>query len=118
VRGLTTSTRWRKQIEGFEEREKGTNAVDVAKAKAARIEAQGLLDKAEKAMVALEVFLDRVNKAWTKLDNSVLGHILGSLAITLGGGGNINTKNWGIFEVNRTKLGDGFQGNNKDLGAF
>ncbi len=69
-------------------------------------------------MVALGVLLDRVNKDWTKLDNSVLGHILGSLAITLGVDEHRFTEDWGIFEVNRTKLGDGFQGNNKDLGAF
>jgi hypothetical protein len=33
--------RWRKQIKSCEEREKGTNAVDVEKAKAARIETTG-----------------------------------------------------------------------------
>jgi len=50
--GITVK-RWRQQIEGFVEREKGTNTVDVEKAKAVRIETQGLLDKAENAMEAL-----------------------------------------------------------------
>jgi hypothetical protein len=47
----------RRQIEGFEEREKGTNDVDVEEAKADRI-----VDKAEKAMQALGVFLNQVKK--------------------------------------------------------
>ena len=38
--------RWTKQIEGFVEREKGTDLVDVQKAVALRIETQALLDKA------------------------------------------------------------------------
>ena len=59
-----TVKRWRKQIEGFEEREKRTNAVDAEKAKAARLETQGLLEKAEKAMEALGVLLNQVNKDW------------------------------------------------------
>jgi len=28
------------------------------------------------------------------------------------------TEDWGIFQVNRAKLGAGFQGNKIDLGAF
>lgn len=63
------ANRWRKRIEGFEEREKGIHAVDVEKAKAARMETQGLLDKAEKAMEALIALLDQVNKDWKKLNN-------------------------------------------------
>jgi hypothetical protein len=113
-----TVKRWRKQIEGFEEREKGTDAVDVEKAKAARIETQVLLDKAVKAMEALRVFLNQVKKDWNKLDNRVLGHILRSPAITLGVGKHRFTEDWGIFQVNRAKLGDGFRGNKLDLGAF
>jgi hypothetical protein len=109
---------WRKQIEGFEEREKGTKAVDVVKAKAARIKTQGLLDNAETAMVALGALLNQVNKDWKKLDNCVLGHILRSPAISLGVGKQRFTEDWGIFQVDRAKLGDGFQGNRIDLGAF
>ncbi|KAF8799280.1 hypothetical protein BYT27DRAFT_7221909 [Phlegmacium glaucopus] len=114
--GLTIK-RWRKQIERFKEREAGTNNVDVEKAKVARIETQGLLDKAEKAIEALGVLLDQVNKDWNNLDNRVLGHILHSPAVTLGAGENHFTEDWGIFQVNHTKLGDGFQGNKMDLGT-
>ncbi|KAK0207441.1 hypothetical protein IW262DRAFT_1450873 [Armillaria fumosa] len=108
--------RWRKQIEGFEKREKGTNTVDAEKAKAARIETQRLLDKAEKAMEALGALLDQIDKDWKKLDNRVLGPILRSPAIRLGVGEQHFTEDWGIFQVNRAKLGDGFQGNKMDLG--
>lgn len=110
--------RWKEQIAGFEEREKGTNAVDVERAKAARIETQGLLDKGEKAMEALGALLPQVNKDWKKPDNRVLGHILRSPAISLGVGEQRFTEDWGIFKINRAKLGDGFQGNKMDLGAF
>jgi len=110
--------RWRKHIRGFVEREKGTDAVDVEKAKASRIETQGLLDKAENAMEALGALLDWVNKHWKKLDNRVLGPVLRSPAIRLGVGEHHFTEDWGIFQVDRAKLGDGFQGNKLDLGAF
>ena len=106
------------QIEGLEKRERGTNAVDVEKATAARIETQGMLDKAERAINTLIVLLHRVNKDWKKLNNRVLGYILYSPAITLGVGEHSFTEDWGIFQVDRAKLGDGFQGNKMDLGAF
>ncbi|KAI0292556.1 hypothetical protein BC826DRAFT_1146247 [Russula brevipes] len=109
--------RWRKQIEGFEKREKGTSTVDVEKAKAARIETLGLLDRAEKAIKELGALLYQVNKEWKKLDNRVLGHVLCSPAISLGVGEQRFTEDWGIFQVNRAKLGDGFQGNKMDLGT-
>jgi hypothetical protein len=115
--GITVK-RWRKQIEAFHEREKGTNAVDVGKAKAARIKTQRLLEKAEKAMEALVVLLNQINKGWKKLDDRVLGHILRSPAITLGVGEHGFTEDWGIFHINHAKLGGGFQGNKMDLGAF
>ena len=110
--------RWRKRIKGFEEREKGANAADVGKAEAARIKTQGLLDEAENAMEALGALLDRVNKDWKKPNNRVLGHILCSPAISLGVGEQRFTEDWGIFLVDRAKLGAGFQGNKIDLGAF
>ena len=113
-----TVERWRKRIERFEEGEKGTNAVDVEKAKAFRIETQRLLENAEKAMEALVVLLDQVKKDRNKLDKRVLGHILRSPAITFGVGEHRFTEDWGIFRVNRAKLGDGFQGNKMDLGVF
>ena len=105
------------QIARFEERDKSTNAVNVERAKATRIETQGLLDKAEKVMEALGMFLDQVNKDRKKL-NRVLGHILRSPAITLGVGEYRFTEDRGIFQVNRAKLGNGFQGNKMDFGAF
>ena len=115
--GITVK-RWRTQIEGFQKRENGTDAVDVEEAKAARIETQGLLDKVGKTMEALGVLLNQVNKDWKKLDNRVLGHVLRSPAITLGVDEHRFTEDWGVFQVNRAKLGDGFQGNKMDLGAF
>ncbi len=77
------------------------------------IKTQGLLDEADEAMEALKVLLDQVDK-----DNRVLGHILCSPAITLGVGECRFTEDWGIFQVKRAKLGDGFQGNKLDPGAF
>ncbi|KAK0491980.1 hypothetical protein EDD18DRAFT_1311037 [Armillaria luteobubalina] len=109
--------RWRKQIEGFEKREKVTNTVDAEKAKAARIETQALLDKADKAMEALGALLDQIDKDWKKPNNRVLGTILRSPAIRLGVGEQHFTEDWGVFQVNRAKLGDGFQGNKMDLGT-
>ncbi|KAG9310550.1 hypothetical protein JVU11DRAFT_9098 [Chiua virens] len=82
--------RWRKQIGEFMEREKGTNTVDVEKARAARI------------------------KDWEIFDNRVLGNIL-SPAISLGVGEHRFTEDWGIYQVDFVKLSDGFQGNKLDL---
>jgi hypothetical protein len=112
--------RWRKQIEGFveKEKEKGTNTVNIEKAKVARIETQRLLDKTEDAIEALTILLDHVNKDWKKLNNRILGHIVRSPAISLGVGEHRFTEDCGIFQVNRVKLGDGFQGNKLDLGTF
>src|SRR5258708_33515916 len=109
--------RWRKQIKGFEAREEGTNAVDVAKAKTARMKTQGLLDKAEKAMEALGTLLDQVNKDWKKLDNRVLGHILRSPAISLGVGEQRFTEDWAVFQINRARLGNRFQDTKMVLGG-
>lgn len=81
-----SSNRWKKQVEGFEEREKGTDAADVEKARADRIETQGSLDKAEKAMNAPKALLDQVNRDSKKLDKRVLGPIIRSPAISLGVG--------------------------------
>ena len=100
------------------EREKGTNTVDAEKAKEDRIETQRLLDKAENAMEALGALLNRVNKDWKKLNNCVLGNVLRSPAISLSVGEHRFTEDWGIFLVDRDKLGDGFQGNKLDLGVF
>ena len=115
--GMSVKRR-RKRVAEFEEREKGTDAVDVEMAKANRIETERLMGVTEKAMVELGKLLDQVNKHWKKLDDRVLGHILRSPAISLGVGDHGFTEDWGIFQVNRAKLGDGFKGNMIDLGAF
>jgi len=105
-------------IGALKEKEKDTDAVDTEKAEAARIKVQGLLDRAKKDKEALNVLLNQVNRDWKKLDNRVLGYILRSPAIGLGVSEHRFTEDWGIFHVNRTKLGDGFQGNKMDLGAI
>ncbi|KAG7439561.1 uncharacterized protein BT62DRAFT_1055711, partial [Guyanagaster necrorhizus] len=118
VRGGGTAVEyWRKEIEWFKEDEKGTDAVDVEKAKEYRIMTQRWLDDTEEAMDALAVFLNEVNKDWKKLDNRILGHILCSPAISLGVSEQRFTEDWGIFKVNWAKLGDGFQGNKIHLGT-
>ena len=109
--------RWRTQIRVFKEMEKGTGAADVANARAAQIETQVLLDKVEAAMNALEAFHNQVNN-WKNPNNRVLGHILCSPAICLGVSEEHFTEDWGIFEVERAKLGEGFKGNVMDLGVF
>jgi len=84
----------------------------------ARIETQGLLDEAEKAMEALKVLLDQINKDWKKLGDHIVGHILRSPALALGVGEHRFTEDWGIFHINLAKLGDNFQGNKMDLSGF
>jgi hypothetical protein len=112
--------RWRSQIAGFERREQGTDAADVAKARADRAVTQVLVNNAEAAMDALGELLNQVNQDWNQPNklNHVLGHVLRSPAITLGVGPHRFTEDYGIFQVNRDKLGEGFQGNKIDLGAF
>ncbi|THH10642.1 hypothetical protein EW146_g8312 [Bondarzewia mesenterica] len=108
---------WRKQIEGYKETEKGNDAADAAEAEASRIKTEGLLDEVEKAMEKLEGLLDQVNKKWKKIDNRVIGHVLRSPPIGFGVSEQHFTEDWGVFMVDRTKLGDGFQGNKMDLGT-
>ena len=102
--------RLRTWIEGYTEKEKGTVPSEVEKAKARRMESQRSLDKAEKAIEVLGGLLDQVNKDWKKLNNRVLDHVLCAPAIALGVGEHRFTEDWGIFQVDRTKLGDSFQG--------
>ncbi|KAF9503583.1 hypothetical protein BS47DRAFT_788573, partial [Hydnum rufescens UP504] len=54
---------------------------------------------------------------WKTLNNHVLGCVLYSPAISLGVGEDRFTEDWGIFQVDRAKLGEGFQGNKLDLGT-
>ncbi|KAF8552333.1 hypothetical protein OG21DRAFT_1535374 [Imleria badia] len=110
--------RWRSQIAGFKRREQGTDAADVAKARADRGVTQGLVNNAEAAMDALGELLNQVNQDWNQPNNRVLGHVLRSPAIALGVGPHRFTEDYGILQVNRDKLGEGFQGNKIDLDAF
>ena len=56
---------WKKWIEELKEREKGTNADDVAEAKISRVETQKLVDKAEEDLDALLV-LNRDRCDWMR----------------------------------------------------
>ncbi|KAM5531457.1 hypothetical protein V8D89_014847 [Ganoderma adspersum] len=116
-RHAISADRWRTQIEGFEKREEGTDADDVEKARKYRVKTQALLRKAEEAMEALGAFFSQVNNDWKKRGNRVLDPVLRSPAIRLGVGERCFTEDWGIFRVDRAKLGDGFQGNKIDLGT-
>lgn len=117
IRGHGISAkRWGKRIGGFKERENGNDVADVAKAEASRIKTEGLLDEAENATKELGGLLDQVDKEWKEIDNRVIGHILRSPPIGLGVSEQHFTEDWGVFVVDRTKLGDGFQGNKMDLG--
>ncbi|KAH8914289.1 hypothetical protein BT69DRAFT_1105728 [Atractiella rhizophila] len=109
--------RWTKQIEGFLEKEKGVNPAEVRKAADSRCETQVLLDRAEKAVKALRALLERVEADWKTINNRVLGPILRSPAISLGVGEYRFTEDWGVFRIDRVKLGDGFRGNTLDLGT-
>ena len=112
----TAAEKWKQRIEWFKERESGNDAADAAKAEENRIKTEGFLDEAGKAIAELERFGDWVNKEWKKIDNRVIGHILRSPPIGLGVGEQRFTEDWGVFVVDRTKLGDGFEGNKIDLG--
>ena len=115
----TSVSRLRVQIRFREMKlEEVTNAVNAEDVRAALINARRLLDEAERQLEAWEVLLNQVNKGWKKLNDRVLGHIIRSPAIALKVGEYGFTEDWGIFSVNRAKLGDGFQGNKIDLGAF
>ncbi|KAG9075984.1 hypothetical protein FRC06_009779, partial [Ceratobasidium sp. 370] len=108
---------YRNEIESCKEQEKGNDAADVAKAEEYRIETEKLLDKAGEATVELAGFLDQVNKEWRKIRNRVIGRVLRSPPIGLGVSEQHFTEDWGVFVVDRAKLGDGFQGNKIDLGT-
>ncbi|KAI0786131.1 hypothetical protein C8Q75DRAFT_794210 [Abortiporus biennis] len=109
--------RWRSQIADFEYMEQGTDAADVANARRSRIKTQELVEQGLAALDALIELLHQVNQNWKEPHRRVLGHILRSPAITLGVGPHHFTEDYGIFQVNREKLGKGFQGNKIDLGA-
>ncbi|KAG9080534.1 hypothetical protein FRC06_006461 [Ceratobasidium sp. 370] len=109
---------WKQEIKEFKEREKGTNAAAVKIAIKEQMAIQGLLGQVEEARDVLKALLHKVNRHWMKLDNCILGPIIYSPAIRLGVGEQRFTEDWGIFQVDQTKLGDGFKGNVIDLGVF
>lgn len=110
--------RWRSQITGFECREQGNDAADATKAKANRLATQELVKRAEAAISALGELLEQANEHWSQPNNRVLGHILRSPAISLGVGPHRFKEDYGVFQINRDKLGEGFQGNKIDLSTF
>ena len=110
--------RWRKQIERFVEREKGSDELDAAKATGERVKTQALVDKAEEATKALGTLLHDIETRWTKPKDRVLGPVVYAPAIRLGVGEEKSTEDWGVFYVDRAKLGEAFQGNKIDLGVF
>lgn len=76
------------------------------------------MDEANKALEEFGKLLVWVKEDWHRLDTRVLGHILRSPAISLGVGPQRFTEDWGIFVIDRAKLGDAFKGNMIDLGTF
>ena len=108
---------WRKQIQSFIKRGKGNDPGDVAKAERARIKTQALLDNSATVLAALADLLNRVEE-WENINDCDLGHIILAPAIGLGVGKERFTEDWGVFHLSREKLGQGFQGNKIDLGAF
>ncbi|TFK55382.1 hypothetical protein OE88DRAFT_1709888 [Heliocybe sulcata] len=90
---------WAKQIEDYQVMEAATNTID-ENAKAIRLKTERLLNEAEPAMEALGAFYDQVIHYWKEPDARVF-------AIRFGG----------LFLIDQTKLGNGFQGNKIDLGT-
>ncbi|KAH8104913.1 hypothetical protein DFH11DRAFT_1692105 [Phellopilus nigrolimitatus] len=109
--------RWNQQIEGFKKREAGDNAADARKATTSRIKTEQLVAEAEEATEALQTFLEDVNRDWKSINKRVLGPVLYCPPINLGVGDERFTEDWGVFQVDRAKLGPGFQGNMMDLGT-
>ncbi|KAG7094989.1 hypothetical protein E1B28_005786 [Marasmius oreades] len=104
--------RWERQIGQFEERENCDNA---ARARNERLETQGLLNKAMVGMDELIMFQRRVETDWSDKNNRVLAHVLCSPAIGLGVGQQQFTEDWGIFKIDRDKLGDASKGTRSTL---
>ncbi|KAF8304997.1 hypothetical protein DL93DRAFT_2127334 [Clavulina sp. PMI_390] len=102
----------------IKERERTRGTTDEAeKAQENRRLKQACLNKEEEAVRSLGAFLAVVNAEWKEPEDRVLGPIRHSPAIRRGVGERRFTEDWGIFEVDRAKLGDGFRGNKIDLGS-
>jgi len=91
------------------------HVVDAAKDKALQIE----LKRSEEKEKALHTLLDTIEKDWRARDRRVLGSVLFAPPITLGAGSSneMYTEDWGVFRIDREKLGPGFQGNVLDLAS-
>lgn len=108
---------WQDKIARFAARENGTDASDAAKAATQRIKTETLVQEAERAVTALGALLHDVETRWRRMDDRILGPIVRSPAVRLGVGVERFTEDWGVFRIDRAKLGDGFQGNKIDLGT-
>ncbi|KAI2613251.1 hypothetical protein GGR54DRAFT_643047 [Hypoxylon sp. NC1633] len=109
--------RWKEMIDKSMQKEKGTDKDNVAMTKREQTRAQTMIDNAEETIEAFEAFLGEVKTHWKKLENRILGPIIRSPAIRFGVGDERFTEDWGVFRLDRDKLGDGFQGNVIDLGT-
>ncbi|KAF8639613.1 hypothetical protein AX16_010260 [Volvariella volvacea WC 439] len=112
-----TAQYWEEQIEDFKQREDDADPEDAAAASVDRAKTETLLAGAMEAMDRLEGFRVEVEREWSNHKSRVLGPVLRSPPIALGVGEHRFTEDWGIFEVDRAKLGEGFQGNRIDLGT-
>ncbi|KAI2605625.1 hypothetical protein GGR54DRAFT_652864 [Hypoxylon sp. NC1633] len=74
-------------------------------------------DKDNAGIEALGHFLLGVDAHWNKLENRVLGSVVRSPPIAYGVGVEGFTEDWAVFRVDKAKLGNGFQGNEIDLGT-
>ena len=109
---------WNRQIEVLAKGQESTGEDDVAKAMGDRARAEWRVNKAEKMVETLTTLLHDVKTDWRKIPNRVLGPVLCSPPIRVGVGAECFTEDWGVFYIDRNKLGDGFQGNKIHLGAF
>ncbi|KAF8307794.1 hypothetical protein DL93DRAFT_2119448 [Clavulina sp. PMI_390] len=118
IAACDTSVKHRlKRIEWFKKVEKGDNADSVIQASQHRTETQSLLSKELGKKAELEKFLLHLNSDWQNVGHRILGPVIRSPPIRLGAGEHRLTEDWAIFEIDRTKLGDGFAGNRIDLGT-
>ncbi|EGN92456.1 hypothetical protein SERLA73DRAFT_191106 [Serpula lacrymans var. lacrymans S7.3] len=108
---------WNRLIERLKRQEAGGDTADATRAMASRIKAERLVTEAEEAMEAPQTFLKTVDRKWRTINNRVLGPILYCPPISLGVGNERFTEDWGMFQIDRAKLGTGFQGNVMDLGT-
>ena len=105
------------RIQDTVEREKSSDPDVVANAKATRTYTEALLCYENIALEELVDLINRVSTEWKHLDRRVLGSVVRAPGLKLGVGAERFTEDWGVFCVNRDKLGAGFRGNQIFLGA-